>query len=312
MMKTLLNYGADAKSSQMTSQLFYKDEGEDNDAIETTDCVTGTNYGLIARGTYIKKSNELTMSGPLYEDVFSMKRHLINGVDLTLKLYRSSPTFCLMSGKANQEYTIELLDAYLQVCKLKVNPALILAHNTLFQNNSNALYPFTKSEVKVNSIPVSQLTHTIDNVSNPIANRYIIAFVESKSLNGSYDKNPFNFQSGMLETVSLYVNGVSVPGRPTRADDVNSYVNMFDGMGFWRENRGNFISRGEFLLGNALFVFELEEVCGESEYLNLVKTGNVRLEIEFKAALTKTLSCIILSERNSIIEIDQARNVFIK
>ncbi|XP_067658220.1 uncharacterized protein F54H12.2-like [Haliotis asinina] len=312
MMKTLLNYGAEAKSSQMTSQLFYKDEGEDNDAIETTDCVTGTNYGLIVRGTYIKKSNELTMSGPLYDDVFSMKRHLINGVDLTLKLYRSSPTFCLMSGKANQEYTIELLDAYLQVCKLKVNPALILAHNTLFENNSNALYPFTKSEVKVNSIPVSQLTHTIDNVSNPIANRYIIAFVESKSLNESYDKNHFNFQSSMLKTVSLYVNGVSVPGRPTRADDVNSYVNMFDGMGFWRENRGNFISRGEFLLGNALFVFELEELCGESEYLNLVKTGNVRLEIEFKAALTKTLSCIILSERNSIIEIDQARNVFIK
>ncbi|XP_046572754.1 uncharacterized protein F54H12.2-like [Haliotis rubra] len=312
MMKTLLNYGADAKKSQMTSQLFYKDEGGNNSAIESTNSVTGTNYGLTARGNFIKKSKELTMSGPLYEDVFGMNRHLINGVDLTLKLYRSSPAFCLMSGKAKQEYTIELLDAYLQICKLKVNPALILAHNTLFQNNSNALYPFTKSEVKVNSIPVSQLTHTIDNVSNPIANRYIVGFVESKSLNGAYDGNPFNFQSSMLKTVSLYVNGVSVPGRPTRADDVNSYVNMFDGAGLWRENQGNCISREEFLLGNALFVFQLEEVCGESEYLNLVKSGNVRLEIEFKTALTQTLSCIILSERNSIIEIDQARNVFIK
>ncbi|XP_046560079.1 uncharacterized protein F54H12.2-like [Haliotis rubra] len=306
-MKTLLNYGADAKKSQMTSQLFYKDKGGNNSAIESTNSVTGTNYGLTARGNFIKKSKELTMSGPLYEDVFGMNRHLINGVDLTLKLYRSSPAFCLMSGKAKQEYTIELLDAYLQICKLKVNPALILAHNTLFQNNSNALYPFTKSEVKVNSIPVSQLTHPIAN-----CNCYIVGFVESKSLNGAYEGNPFNFQSSMLKTVSLYVNGVSVPGRPTRADDVNSYVNMFDGAGLWRENQGNCISREEFLLGNALFVFELEEVCGESEYLNLVKSGNVRLEIEFKTALTQTLSCIILSERNSIIEIYQARNVFIK
>lgn len=116
----------------------------------------------------------------------------------------------------------------------------------------------------------------------------------------------------MIKTIALYVDGVSVPARPTQADDIETYVNIFDGADLWRKNKGNSISRSEFLLGNALFVYELDAVCVESEYLNLLKSGNVRLEIEFKSALTKTLSCIILSERNSIIEIDQARNVSIK
>ncbi|XP_048251540.1 uncharacterized protein F54H12.2-like [Haliotis rufescens] len=205
------------------------------------------------------------MSGPLYEDIFHMNRRLVNGVDLTVKLYRSSPQFCLMSGKTGQDYNVEILDTYLKVCKLKVNPALILAHNTLFQDSS---------EVKVTSIPTTQLTHTIDNLSNPIANHYIVGFVLGNSLNGSYTGNPYNFQSSMVKNISLYINGASVPGRPMQADDVESYVQMFDGMCLWKENTGNRITRNDFLLASALFVFDIDKVCSESDYLNLLKSGS--------------------------------------
>ncbi|XP_046570504.1 uncharacterized protein F54H12.2-like [Haliotis rubra] len=222
-------------------------------------------------------------------------------------MFRSEPKFCLLSNVTEHEFKVQLLDAYLQVCKVKVNPALILAHNTLFEK-SNALYPYTKSEVKVISIPTTQQTHAIDNVGNPVANRYVVGLVESSSLNGSYTGNPYNFKSSMLKKITLYIDGVSVPGQP----DVASYVNMLDGMGLWKEDKGNAITRSEFLLGNALFVFDIDGMCAESEYLNLVKSGSVRLELEFKSALTSTLSCIVLTQRNSLIEIDQARNVFVK
>ncbi|XP_067659801.1 uncharacterized protein F54H12.2-like [Haliotis asinina] len=239
MMKALLGYDAEAKSTQLTSQLFYKDYARDH------------------------------------------------------------------------EFKVHLLDAYLQVCKVKVNPALILAHNSLFEK-SNALYPYTKSEVKVTSIPTSQLSHSIDNVSNPVASRYIVGLVESASLNGSYDRNPYNFLSSMVKKMTLYVDGASVPGQPTEADDVATYVSMLDGMGLWAEGKGNGISRSEFLLGSALYVFDLDKICADSEYLNLVKSGDVRLELEFKSALTQPLSCIVMTQRNSLIEIDKARNVFVK
>lgn len=119
MMRTLLNYGTEAKTSQLTSQLFYKDVAESNDDVESTNPITGSNSGLATRGSFISSSKELTMSGPLCEDVFSMNRHLINGVDMTVKMYRSSPAFCLMSGKTDQAYKIELIDAYLKISNSK-------------------------------------------------------------------------------------------------------------------------------------------------------------------------------------------------
>ena len=267
---------------------------------------------MTARAKYIAESKEVTMSGPIYEDVFnSMNRLLPNQVDLTLKMYRSDPKFCLISSVITHEYKIQLLDAYLRVCKVSVNPALILAHNALFEK-MNALYPYTKTEVKVTSVPSTQLTHCIDNVSNPVANRYIVGLVESSSLNGSYTGNPYNFKSSVVKRLTLYIDGVSVPGQPTEADDVECYVNMLDGMGLWKEDKGNSISRDEFLLGNALYVFDIDKMCADSEYLNLVKSGSVRLELEFKSPLASTLSCVVLTQRNAILEVDQSRNVFVK
>ncbi|XP_046338236.2 uncharacterized protein F54H12.2-like [Haliotis rufescens] len=311
MMKTLLEYGAEAKTTQLTAQLFYKDVAEQNSDLESSDVTGSINGGMSSRASYIADSKVLTMSGPIYEDIFDMNRYLLNEVDLTLKMYRSNHKFCLMSSVTEHEFKIQILDAYLQVCKVKVNPALILAHNTLFEK-TNALYPYTKNEVKVTSIPTTQQTHCIDNVSNPVANRYVVGLVDSSSLNGSYTGNPFNFKSSMLKKMTLYIDGVSVPGQPTEADDVACYVNMLDGMGLWKENKGNAITRSEFLLGNALFVFDIDKMCADSEYLNLVKSGSVRLELEFKWPLITTLSCVVLTQRNSIIEIDQARNVFVK
>ncbi|XP_071099074.1 uncharacterized protein F54H12.2-like [Haliotis cracherodii] len=311
MMKTLLEYGHEAKSTQLTTQLFYKDVAEQNSDLESSNVTGSINGGMSSRASYIADSKVLTMSGPIYEDIFDVNRYLLNEVDLTLKMYRSDPKFCLMSNVTEHEFKVQILDAYLQVCKVKVNPALILAHNELFIK-SNALYPYTKTEVKVTSIPTSQQTHSIDNVSNPVANRYIVGLVESASLNGSYTGNPFNFKSSMLKKVTLYVDGVSVPSQPTEADDVESYVNMLDGMDLWKKDEGNAITRSDFLLGSALFVFDLDKMCEDSEYLNLVKSGTVRLELEFKSALINPLSCVVLTQRNSLIEIDQARNVFVK
>ncbi|XP_071094623.1 uncharacterized protein [Haliotis cracherodii] len=288
-MKTLLEYGAEAKTTQLTAQLFYKDVAEQNSDLESSDVTGSINSGMSSRASYIADGKVLTMSGPIYEDIFDMNRYLLNEVDLTLKMYRSNPKFCLMSSVTEHEFKVQILDAYLQVCKVKVNPALILAHNTLFEK-TNALYPYTKKEVKVTSIPTTQQTHCIDNVSNPVANRYVVGLVDSSSLNGSYTGNPFYFKSSMLKKMTLYIDGVSVPGQPTEADDVACYVNMLDGMGLWKENKGNAITRSEFLLGNALFIFDIDKMCADSEYLNLVKSGSVRLELEFKWPLITTLS----------------------
>ncbi|XP_041364426.1 uncharacterized protein F54H12.2-like [Gigantopelta aegis] len=254
--QTLLNYGAETKQSQLQSQLFYKDVGETQADIESTDPITGTNSGVSDRGAHIAVSKIITMEGPLCEDIFNIGRYLVNGVDMTLKLFRSSIPFCLMAGKSGQEYKIELLDIYYKICKLKMNSALILTHNKLFEK-SNALYPFTKTEVKMSSIPSSQQSYVCDSVfQSQCPGKLVVGFVNSDGVSGSYTKNPFNFQSSFVKTLALYLDGVSVPGRPVEADDVSAYVNLFEGVSRWGQDTGNYIQRTEFELGNGLFVFQ--------------------------------------------------------
>ncbi|XP_041349410.1 uncharacterized protein F54H12.2-like [Gigantopelta aegis] len=252
------------------------------------------------------------MEGPLCEDIFNIGRYLVNGVDITIKLFRSSVPFCLMSGKTGQEYMIELQDIYFKICKLKMNSALILTHNKLFEK-SNALYPFTKTEVKMSSIPFSQQSYVWDNVyQSHCPGRLVVGFVNGDGVTGSYTKNPFNFQSSFVKTVSLYLDGVSIPGRPVEAEDISAYVNLFEGVNRWGQDSGNYIKRSEFVLGHGLFVFSLEPVFVDSDYLSLIKSGNLRLEVQFKSALKNTVSCIVYGEFPSLIEIDQTRNVFVK
>lgn len=70
MFKTLLQYGADAKNSQLETQLFYTDNGDDQSDWNSVDPYAGGNDGVINRGISIAQSKRLSLSGSLMEDVF--------------------------------------------------------------------------------------------------------------------------------------------------------------------------------------------------------------------------------------------------
>ncbi|XP_071107357.1 uncharacterized protein F54H12.2-like [Haliotis cracherodii] len=220
MMQSLLENGMDAKSSQLQSQLFYKDTGDSVVDFNDPDPYGSGNDGLINRGAFISGSKSVTLSGPLCEDVFNFDRHIVNGVDVGIKLFRSNKSFVLMLGESSKEYNIELQDVYLKVCKLKINDALILAHNNLFEKG-NALYPYERSMVKMVSVPSTQLSYTWDNMFlNEMPSRLIVSLVKADGLRGSYTVNPFCFEGDIVKSVGLYLNGTSVPGRPLETDDI--------------------------------------------------------------------------------------------
>lgn len=47
----------------------------------------------------------------------------------------------------------------------------------------------------------------------------------------------------------------------------------------------------------------------DSEHVNLVKKGSVRLELRFAEALPNTINVIVLAEFDNLIEIDRNRQV---
>ena len=61
--------------------------------------------------------------------------------------------------------------------------------------------------------------------------------------------------------------------------------------------------------GYTLYAFDLTPDLGEDDHFNLVREGNVRIDMKFSVALPNTINVIVYAEFENIIEIDRTRNV---
>lgn len=316
MLNTLISYGSDAKSSQLTSQLWERDYPGEFDDVNAK---SGKNSGLLKRAQFTKLSKTIDLEGPIMHELFQIDRYILNQVGISLKLYRTRPEFYLLSSAASgKNYSIKLEEVILRVCKCKINPAVILSHAKLLETNT-AKYPFKKSIVKMYSLAKGLLNISFENMfSGTRPDRLYIAFVSSQAVAGDFTKNPYNFQHYNINQIALYSDGIPVGNTPikltfdtTSGDSiVSAFVNLFDNAGKWLFDGGNAITRKDFAEGgNVIFCFDLEPTFEQGEYLTLLKQGNVRLEVQFGQALSETVTAIVWGQYSALFEINQARDI---
>ena len=113
---TLLHYGQDALVSQVQTQGWTMD---DADSPGVTD-PTGSNNGVFERSKWISTSKTLDIHGPIFHDLFSMERYLLNQVDVKLKIYRSPVSFALVAKDASTHFKINIEDIYVLARKVRV------------------------------------------------------------------------------------------------------------------------------------------------------------------------------------------------
>lgn len=140
MIQTLLSYGNEAKTSQLTSQLWEKDTAGHFD----DDVNGGNNAGLYQRSLYFAGSITADMEGPLYHDLCQVDRLILNQVAINVRLTRARPEFCLMTKAASPDFKVLIEDIVLKACKVQINPVVIYGHAEILKS-VNAKYPFTKT-----------------------------------------------------------------------------------------------------------------------------------------------------------------------
>ncbi|XP_041452656.1 uncharacterized protein F54H12.2-like [Lytechinus variegatus] len=315
LLETLLHYGGETKTSQLTQQLYYKDEAGKMDIVNPLD--GETNKGLKKRHTFIAGSKLLSMIGPVYADLFFQERLLLPGVDLKLKFNRSKDSFCLLSSDVNPKYKVVIDKAALYVRRVKVNPSVMISHAKTLEK-STAKYPVNKVDVRSFSIPAGNMSVSKDNLFlGQLPNRIIVGFVDNDAYNGSYTKNPYNFKHLNLNFIGVTIDGETIPMRPLRPNYVEgpgqnflqAYNSLFMGCGRMFTDKGLDIDREDYSKGYTLYAFDLTPDLSDGCHLNLVKQGNLRLELQFDTPLTKTANCIVLSEAQGLIQIDRSRNI---
>jgi len=311
MIETLLSYGMDAKTSQLTSALYYKDTAGNMDSVDFED-ENAVNKGLAARRRMARKSRVIDMMGRLHADIFFQNRYMLNEMGVKIKLIRSKDTFCLM-GDAN--YKIKITHVSLFVRKVKVMPSVFLAHAKAMERET-AKYPIRRVVCKSFIIPQNYLDMNHKKLfSGQLPTRIVIGLVDNRAFNGSRDRNPFNFAHFNLHEIGLYLDGQQQHAlRPTQpnfatGEYIRAYNTIFAGTGKLSADEGLFITRDEYANGYSLYAFDLTADLGEDDHFSLVRQGSVRLALKFSQALEATVTVITYAEFENVIEIDRNRNV---
>ena len=317
MIETLLNYGEEAKTSQLSMAMFYKDTPGKMDVANPVAADDAANKGLKVRYDFTKESHIVDMMGPIHSDIFFQDRLMLNGVNLRIKLNRAKNSFCLMSSAAAPTFKVVITEAILFVRRVKLASSIILGHAAALKHSS-AKYPVRRIDCKVLSIPRGFSSFNPDNISlGHIPKRIVLVLVDTQAYNGTYSTNPFNFKHHNLTQVGVYVDGEQIPRKPlflnfdeARGQNVIAgYQSLFSGTGKLSQDAGNQISRSDYGSGYTAFCFDLSPDHCSGDHFELIKQGNLRAELHFKEPLANTVNLIVYAEFQNVIEIDGNRNV---
>ena len=80
------------------------------------------------------------MIGPIHSDIFFQDRHMLNGVDVKLKLIRSNDGFSLMATGPNPTYKVVIQNASVFVRKVKVSSGVMLRHMKALEKGTAKYY----------------------------------------------------------------------------------------------------------------------------------------------------------------------------
>ena len=96
---------------QLCSELFYEDTEGAHDSLNDSPMNEGSYY----QKKLMQNGKTFELEGLLNEDVLCLKKYVINGVDVDLKLYPSRSLFVLMSDNPQKEYRIVIKKTFLSV-----------------------------------------------------------------------------------------------------------------------------------------------------------------------------------------------------
>ena len=313
--QTLLSFSPDVKESQLESALYYADSPKHFDLVTGND-----NKGAKRRRVRAAKSAVMDMMGRLHLDMFHQSKYLLSHMDMRIKLTRAKPEFVLMTdgvGDNIPDYKLMITDAGLFVRKVTVSPMIALAHARTLEK-ANAIYPLTRTMMRVFSVASGSFAFTADNLfMDKTPNRVIVGFVRGDAYNGHLQHNPLMLEHMSLNYISLYHQGSQIPAKGLRPDFAageftRSYMTLFTGTNSAWSDVTSGISLLEYANGYTLFCFDLTpSLVHTHAAFEVSKAGPIRLECQFAEALSHPYVAIVYAETDGHVEITKTREVLV-
>ena len=146
------------------------------------------NMGFVSRFNRSAGSRIFEMEGNLFLDICQQERLILNGIQFNVKFWPSSNKLKFMSS-TGEEYKIKITEAYLKMCLITVNPAIMVAQREVIEI-APVIYPLTRSEIRVYSVSKSEMNLNIENLFHGEVPHFLcVALVSTDAFNGDYPKN---------------------------------------------------------------------------------------------------------------------------
>lgn len=287
--------------------LFYKDTaGHMDGSAENKGCLKRMEYAM---------GGEIDMESPIHSDIFNQNKYLLNGIQMVLKFFKTKPDFALLTSATDTEkYKIKILEAVLIIRKLKMAPAVLVAHaNTLLRHPVR--YNIVRCELKSMTIPSNIQNTTLENIFlGQLPQRIVVLFVNASAFNGNLKLNPYNFEhfNHNYLSVSTDSNLHITPLKPNYKSKlyVSSYNTLFTNTGINFGDSGSDITRTEFANGYNMSVFDLTpDITAHEAHWCAQTSGSLRIEVQFDESLKSPITAIVFAEFNNLIKIDKHRQI---
>jgi len=278
------------------------------------------NTGAVIRAAWIEGSKRFELRGPVGLDLFSTDRLLFPGTDIHVKIHLNEAKFFLMdfggTAAARNSYKLELEDVEMYVRRVTIGDSFVADMSKEIEHR-DAIYPFTRREITSFSIATGLSSAIKENLfRGQLATRYFVCMVDAAAFNGTtIASNPYLFKHFNLNEIALMENGQTIAGPPLKVDFdngkyLNAYYMLLESIGALGE-RALYppITKEQFKNHMCIFCFTRSpDLChGEVALPNQI--GNLTLRLTFGAPMTAAVTCIVMAEFDSRIQINQHKNV---
>lgn len=275
---------------------------------------------MIMDGTTEAKpeTSVIELQGMLHLDLSFQEKAIFGGTPVTIELIPHDPSFYLR-GSSGYSVEVSFEDTYFKCERLKVVPAVADGHDAAVKQHMTR-YPFTRTEVRHRTIPANVNDFQMDNIfSGLLPRRLIIGFVSNNTFNGIGDGTPFDFKDYGVNFLTTYVNGRQIPNLPFTPDfDAKLTTREFHGLYKALNQTGSDSYYSKSLkewrqcpLYGINYAVDLSNGGSMSSHVNKRQIGQLGIHVKFKTKNADPIVCVVMSETDCCLEIDELRQAHI-
>ena len=260
---------------------------------------------------------EQTFRGPLFGDIMNQDRTLLSNTRVTINLSRASNPFLIASPTDTvKKYVLKITDMSLFLRHVNLDDTFRVGLEKQLAHKP-AAYPFVRTEMR--SFVVGKGVNSWNNANafqGPLPRRIVFGLVTDVSASGSQTTDPFYFAHHDVNSIEVTYNGKRVPSYALKPDFSNLpysassiYTESMKGLGKCLYNSDCGLSMTEWTKGKTLYAIDFAPHMGQSDCFSPHADCGLSISLGFGTATTAVLNLILFGQFESIVTIDQSRNV---